>query len=390
MKTFTTTRIQRFALTIIGALFVLTACGAADATTAVEGVAESAAVDADTQEVSAPEDVDESEAPTTLAPTTTTQAPTTTAAPTTTETPTTTAPKPVEASPDAEAAFCEASADYWTAVTAGDSIDLENPIELEAVFTLISDRLDTAIVAAPDDELVQPALAARRHLDVIIANVAAHDYDLVGLVEDAEYQNVEAELDALGEIDDLLESYLEGPCGMSIELLTASAEGIATEIALTATEQVEYPGYIDVVDLSDRLKVTVPEHWTDMVSTSIGATSEMTLAPDVDEFEDSWAADGMHIRVTDASAPIDWRAPMAETAAADQCVPVSSVPYDDGLYTGWIDTYEDCGIGSTAVVIGAVDDEMTVEILVEVQFDIFDTENDAETLDTIIETFKAR
>ncbi len=303
-----------------------------------------------------------------------------------------------EVDPAAEAEFCSASADYWVASNAGSHIDLSNPAQVREVFQRMTVELDEAIAKAPNDELAQPALLAKDHFTPIHEALAGFQYDFDTFETSNVFVTLEARLDGLGDIDDLLQTYLAGPCGLSPDLLQASAEAEASEIALAypgdATGDggaADIPdGYTEIIDTTDRLKVNVPDSWEDVQSEPSGDGSSLTIAPDVGDYLTTWAADGLKMSVTNASSPIDWRQPMNETNASAECVLVSSDPYDDGLYTGWIDRYEECGGSSTAVVIGATDEEFSVEILVEVQFDNVDTQNDEETLNQIIDTFKAR
>jgi hypothetical protein len=311
---------------------------------------------------------------------------------------------------DAEevSAFCEASAEYWAASDSANHINLDRPGEVAALYGLMDDRLTEAIDLAPNDEMAAPALLAREHFDIVEAALEQENFDLDVFEAGGGLAEVESSVRTLAGIDDQLNEFLIGPCGYSQSELDAGGEAVAADLKRLVDDfladgdggsdsdsdgdSIDYPGdYIEVVDSTDRLKVEVPLDWEDTQSEPSGVGSALVVAPDVSEYLTSWRADGMKMTVRDAGDPIDWRAPMYDTTASAECTLVSSEPYSDPLYTGWIDRYDECGGGpATAVVIGATDEEFSVEILVEVQFDDVDTQNDEGTLQQIIDTFKAR
>lgn len=303
----------------------------------------------------------------------------------------------------ADEAFCAASGRYWTAAGAGPHIDRDSPVEVDMLWALTDSRLDEAIALAPDEKQARPALAAREHFEVVYAALQNENYNLDALEAGDLYREVEPSLKMLLEINELLGAFLIGPCGYTKEGLLAAAEDTGNNVGQLAAEASggeeavgsvdgDYSGdYIEVAGSSARLSVQVPIDWEDVQSGPTGNGSVLTVAPDVSEYLSTWRADGLHMSVIDATSPIDWRQPMYETSASSECTLVNSVPYSDALYTGWIDRYDDCGGGpATAVVIGATDEDFSVEILVEVQFDNVDTQNDEATLVQILDTFMAR
>ncbi len=306
--------------------------------------------------------------------------------------------------PAAVKAFCGASAEYWVASNAANHINLSRPAQVRQTFGLMEETLDEAIALAPDDELAALPLLARDNFDAVHAELAGFQYDWDTFLNSNVYAtNLEARLDTLGDIEDQLDGYLAGPCELSLDTLGDEAIATASGIAAADTGEGQDPddgddpggpdvrdGYVEVFDSTDRLRVTVPEAWSDTQSEPSGNGSAITIAPDVSTYLTSWAIDGMKMSVAEAGVPADWRGPMAETNAASECVLVSSEEYRDPLYLGWIERYEDCPGGSTAVVIGATDEDLSVEILVEVQFDTENTGDDDEVLQEILDTFQAR
>lgn len=295
-----------------------------------------------------------------------------------------------------DASFCNASADYWVAANSGNYINMNSQTELRLVFDSMGIELDQAIAEAPDDELAEPALIAREHLNTIRDVLVEFNWDYTALEGNQSYAAVSPSLVAMGEIDDLLQEYLAGPCNFDQDELERRAEltgdAVINHAAELDAQQQDIPdgGFIEIVDATDRLRVEVPFHWEDVQSEPNGPQSSLTIAPDVSAYLTTWAADGLKMTVSNAPANIDWRSPMFETNAANECTLIDSTPYSDPLYTGWIDRYAGCGGFSTAVVIGATDADLSVEILVEVQFDTIDTEDDDLILSEIINSFQAR
>jgi polyhydroxyalkanoate synthesis regulator phasin len=167
-----------------------------------------------------------------------------------------------------------------------------------------------------------------------------------------------------------------------------TAATLATDDAGSSSGGATDDGFVEVTDTTDRLRVSVPASWTDTQTEPSGDGSAITISPDVSTYLTSWAIDGMKFSVTNASSPVDWRGPMETTNAAAECTLVSSEPYSDSLYTGTIDRYESCPGDNTAVVIGATDEDESIELLVEVQFDTVDVGDDAATLQKILDTFQ--
>lgn len=300
--------------------------------------------------------------------------------------------------------FCDASADYFVASQSAQHIDSGRPGELSMFYSVIDTRLDEAVAVAPNDEMAEPALLARTHFTILHAAMDDAGYDPEVVESRDDFSDLEVSLQTMIDIDDMLSSFLTESCGYDADALDESARMVADDIGRLVDDVLsdsgadddaidgDYPGdYIEIGDSTDRLKVEVPLDWEDTQSEPLGSGSSIVIAPDVSQYLTSWRADGLKMTVKDASRPVDWRAPMYETLASEECTLVSSDPYSDALYTGWIDRYDNCGGGpASAVVIGATDEDFSIEILVEVQFDDVDTQNDDATLTQILDTFKAR
>lgn len=285
--------------------------------------------------------------------------------------------------------FCAASADYFVGTQAGDFISLQNSAAIEVLFNEMDERVALAIAAAPNDELAAPAIAAQGHLSAIHNGIASVGYDGHAFEASQTFIDLGPDFDALAVINGQLESYLEGECGLSIQQLRADGLALGESI-IAETGGPASVTYYEVVDPSERIRVSVPSHWTDVSSEPIGETAELVATTNVALFETTWAIDGIRIITAPTAESIDVRTALDQSSAANECSLISSEPYDDGTYVGWIEHYRGCGGSSVATVIGATSYDNEFTVLVELQFDDEDTQTDAATLQTVIDTFLVR
>lgn len=337
-------------------------------------------------EVAGPEEYT-NEAPTTLV--TPASVPVPAPAPSTEPEPVTTEAPAIEVASTPE--FCSASAAYYTASEAGDFVSLRNPRAIQALFTEMEIRLVTAIGQAPNDELAAPALAAQVYVGRFHDGLASFDYDGVAFEASQTYIDLGPDLDGLASINGQLEGYLESECDLSLRQLRVDGQLLAEQIIELAGDVDQAPtSYREVVDVAERIKVSVPSYWSEVSGSPVGATAELVVTPNTALFETSWAVDGIRILSAPTATSVDVPTAMAQTPAATECDLVSSNTYDDGTYVGWINHYRSCGGSSVASVIGATSYDGEFTVLVEVQFDQHDVDEDEATLQQIIDTFVVR
>jgi serine protease Do len=167
----------------------------------------------------------------------------------------------------------------------------------------------------------------------------------------------------------------------------------AEEETGTLPESSEYSGYTSVSDDSGTITVDVPVEWADVDGTPIvlddgTELSNVQAAPDLEGFRTRWDVPGLSLTAaTDLGAGIDTATLLDEFSAdaASACTDGGRDDYDDGLYTGQVQYFTDCGGTSTAtafIVARPAGDEFIA--LVEVQMV---TEADFAALDRIIATF---
>ncbi len=272
-------------------------------------------------------------------------------------------------------AFCSSSRqafesfavlDYFTTNVA--------PGAVEVAFAELLTDIAVARGQAPNAELAEAPQAALDHLVRIDAAVSAAGYG--GDPFATLHPDDRSDLDGFVEIMGLLERYLMGPCGYDADTVEGDAETRAVELEglYAGTPPEPESAGVDVVDSLSGIGVRVPAGWTDRAASEAGGTRTLTVAPDVAEYQRTWAADGVAITSTDvAGGIVDSSTPITETAAWNDCELERSRVYDDGEYTGDIHWLGSCGDGATsAVVIGAVDSARTVTVLVEIQMQSLD------------------
>ncbi|HSL25161.1 MAG TPA: S1C family serine protease [Acidimicrobiia bacterium] len=179
---------------------------------------------------------------------------------------------------------------------------------------------------------------------------------------------------------------------------TALAEvfSFAEELEDDATVQETGDVYTDYTVISDdtgAMQVEVPVEWSDVdgapyTDNEGRQITDVRAAADLAEFQESWTTPGMIF-----SASSDWLASTSEEALLDlyleslgsQCTYAGREVYEDPAYTGWYDTYIDCGDTlATYVVVAARPPEGAFILLVQVQAN---EERDFEALDHILSSF---
>ena len=226
---------------------------------------------------------------------------------------------------------------------------------------------------APNTALAEAPQAALDHFVRLDAAVSAAGYGSNPFA--TLHPDDRADLDGVVEIMGLLERYLVGPCGFDTDAVEGDAEARAAELeGLYADTAPEPDAEGAVADPLTGIRVSVPPGWTDRAASEAGGTRSLIVAPDVAEYQRTWASDGVAITATDVTDGIvDASTPITETAAWSDCQLERSREYDSGAYTGDIHWLGACAGGPTSVVvIGAVDTARTTTVLVEIQMQSVD------------------
>ncbi|MGI9015840.1 MAG: hypothetical protein ACR2HR_01835 [Euzebya sp.] len=157
--------------------------------------------------------------------------------------------------------------------------------------------------------------------------------------------------------------------------------------------QTTYDGYTTITDDTGAIEVEVPTEWSDVDGRPYNDEQgrqlfDVRAAPDLQPFAETWDVPGIIVTASTEVA----QSQNEETLLDELVGPFSGVcsytgrqPYDDGLYTGQADVYENCGGTDTAyLVVGAVPASRSFVVRVQVQVV---EERDLEALERALASF---
>ncbi|MEX0658256.1 MAG: S1C family serine protease [Egibacteraceae bacterium] len=155
------------------------------------------------------------------------------------------------------------------------------------------------------------------------------------------------------------------------------------------------PGYSDYVVISDdtdSISVEVPVEWSDVDGapfTQDGAEFfDVRASSNLESFQTSWNTPGVIVTASQDLAQSGDEVAFLDRLSAgfDQpCTHSGRFPYEDALYTGQYDLFTECGgVGATYVIVGAVPEDRSSVIGVQIQVN---DDRDFEALDRVLATF---
>lgn len=148
--------------------------------------------------------------------------------------------------------------------------------------------------------------------------------------------------------------------------------------------------YVTVTDDTGLLVVDVPREWADLATETIALEGgaelpQIVAAPDLDAYLETFDGPGMSFAV-DLDGAISIDDFLASSDFSADCLTEGPEPYDDGLYTGRVEYWTDCGERDSVLVVIAArppGSEFTLRVVAQVLSD-----SDVEALDTIVRTFR--
>lgn len=154
-----------------------------------------------------------------------------------------------------------------------------------------------------------------------------------------------------------------------------------------------YDAYTVVTDDTGAIQVEIPAEWAQVDGRPYDDAEgrqfyDVRASTDLEAFSTGWEVPGIIV-----NASTDAAQSQNETALLDErvgvfsgvCTYVGRQPYDDGLYTGQADVYENCaGTETGYLILGAVPSSRAFLIRVEVQVV---EERDLEALQRALDTF---
>jgi len=188
------------------------------------------------------------------------------------------------------------------------------------------------------------------------------------------------------------------------EVLAGQLNGRELEVTTTITsgagelpEGTPYSGYTTITDDSGSITVSVPIEWADidggmwdgfpLFESAVGAGPGLAASPDMAAFDAGWDVPGVFIMATtELPGSIDDYLDTFGAAYGATCVYDARYDYDDGMYQGAFDRYDDCGgIGTTMILIVARPPDQSFTVAVDLQLL---TQADLDAADEIIATFQ--
>ncbi|MHB1140114.1 MAG: S1C family serine protease [Microthrixaceae bacterium] len=153
-----------------------------------------------------------------------------------------------------------------------------------------------------------------------------------------------------------------------------------------------YTEFTEVSDDSGAIRVQVPTSWAQVDGTAITlddgtSIANVSAAPDLQAFYSNWNAPGLSLSGAGPEVGTDVNQLLGQITsnAAEFCTETAPQDYDDGLYTGLIQVFTNCG-GSGAVLLAIaaqpVDGSFTALALIQLA-----TEADIAVADKVVETF---
>ncbi len=158
-----------------------------------------------------------------------------------------------------------------------------------------------------------------------------------------------------------------------------------------------YSDYMWITDDYDAIEMEVPTEWSDVdgspwVLDDVIIGSWLSATADLDTFNQSWAVPGVTFGAS--SWLLDrfdtteaWLNDVRDMDFLQACEYTERVDYDDGLYSGQYDVYDNCGgEGSMYVTLAAVPNDDPNAFMIDVGVQIV-SEADLVALDYILESF---
>ncbi len=182
--------------------------------------------------------------------------------------------------------------------------------------------------------------------------------------------------------------------GRELELAFSFADELEEEApAAGADAGATYAGYTTITDDTGAIQVEVPSEWSDVDGAPFQSDEGVQLydvraSSDLSAFLQGWDTPGMIFTASSQLAATSDEVALLDELVEDgssQCTYEGRQPYEDAAYTGQYDTYTNCGgTGATYVVVGAVPQDRSFVIRVQIQAN---SERDFEALDRILRSF---
>lgn len=174
--------------------------------------------------------------------------------------------------------------------------------------------------------------------------------------------------------------------------LNVSGGQLAEVTSFAPPDSDDYSEYTTVRDETGALEMEVPVEWNDIQYTDWNFDDQrvgpmISASPDVSAFSGGWETPGVLFGVSRSLiADTNEQAILDTYTYNNSCTYGGRQPYEDALYTGYFDTWENCGGGDTTYyTIAFAPEDRAFVGLVGIQVV---SEADSAALDRILDTFQ--
>jgi serine protease Do len=180
--------------------------------------------------------------------------------------------------------------------------------------------------------------------------------------------------------------------GRELEVITSFAAELDDEVGGEedpGVGSVTYTDYMFITDDSSLIEVSVPVEWSDTLGEPWNFDGDLigpalSAAPDRDAWLSGWDTPGVFIGASaQLTMTVDQLLDGQDFSGA--CTYVDRYPYDDGLYFGSFDFWEDCGGVGSFIVVAAEPADGAFIVLVQI---IAVTDADLDAADEVFGTFQ--
>lgn len=184
--------------------------------------------------------------------------------------------------------------------------------------------------------------------------------------------------------------------GRELETAVNFQENVDPGLSEDFTDTGTYSGYISVTDDYGAIQMEIPVEWVDVNGSywidgdeTIG--SAISAAADLDAFNNTWTESGVFFGASDDLAKLGGYVNLLDVrreAFRDSCKLEGRYDYEDALYRGKYDLFENCDdTGNAYIVLTAVPNDNSQAFLILVEMQIT-KEADFDALEHIIASFQ--
>jgi len=269
-------------------------------------------------------------------------------------------------------AYCTALYDAAVAFRAADQVQPPGPVSARRWFDLTRNRLESAVAQAPTPAQQARPLALIDLVERYRRLMADADF-VVGSVPPDRIAELAPDIIAA---TDELSAFVEGDCGRPIA--AADVAALADELALLDVPPTTVPstepadGVVEANHATTGIRFSVPRTWADeeggVAATPFSPTTRYLIrSADLATFRGG-SFDGRGVAVYAVDGTVNFGSFLSNSEPSLHCTIDRAEPYDDGVYVGTIQFFEDCD-GSTPriIVVGAADTDANVALYLELR-----------------------